>query len=66
MWSKLHNVTPYFTMKNSKKMHANLNKYTVENCPALPGKKIISTCNCRVKSVPAGRVEISSLQTRII
>ena len=35
----------------------------VENCPALPELKLISTCNRRVRSVPAGRGEISSRQT---
>ena len=30
------------------------------NCPALPGRNLISTCNRRVRSVPAGRGEISS------
>ena len=35
------------TMKNSKKMHANLNKYQVENCPAFPGRNLISACNRR-------------------
>ena len=43
--------------KNPKKMHADLIKYQVENCPALPGRNLISTCNRRVKSVSAGRVE---------
>ena len=37
-------------------------KYQVENCPPLPGQNLISTCNRRVKSVAAGRVEISSWQ----
>ena len=49
-----------FIKKNLKKMHANLNKYLVENCPALLGQNLISTCNRRVKPVLAGRVEISS------
>ena len=39
-------------------MHANLIKYQVENCLALPGQNLISTCNRRVKSVSAGWVEI--------
>ena len=30
--------------ENSKKQHANLNKCWVENCPALPGRNLISTC----------------------
>ena len=47
-------------------MYANLNKYQVENSPALPGWNLISPCNRRVKSVPAGRVEISSQQTEIM
>ena len=51
--------------KNPKQMHANLTKYQVENCSALPGRNLISTCNRRVKSVSAGRVEISSRQARI-
>ena len=46
-------------------MHANINKYKVENYPALPGQNLISTSNCRVKPIPAGWVEISSQQTRI-
>ena len=36
------------------------------NCPALPGRNLISTCNRRVRSVPAGRGEISSRQTGIM
>ena len=52
--------------KNSKKMHANLKKYQVENCPALPGGNLISTRNRRVKSVLAGRAEISSRQDGIM
>ena len=51
------------TKKNSKKMHANLNKYQVQNWPALPGRNVTSTCNRRVKSFPTGRVAISSQQT---
>ena len=35
-------------------------------CPALPGQNLISTCNRRVKSVSAGRVEISSRQAGIM
>ena len=38
----------------------------VENYPALPGLKLISTCNRRVRSVPAGRGEILSRQTRMM
>ena len=52
--------------KNPKKMHAKLIKYQVENCPALPGRNLIFTCNHRVKSVLAGRVEISSRQAGIM
>ena len=52
--------------KNSKKMHKNLNKYKAEIWLALLRQNLISTCNHRVKYVPAGRVEISSQQTRII
>ena len=47
-------------------MHANLIKYQVENCPALLGQNLISTCNRGVKSVSAGRVEISSRQAGIM
>ena len=54
------------TTKNPRKMHANLIKYQVQNCPALPGRNLISTCNCRVKSVSAGRVEVSSRQAGIM
>ena len=43
-------------------MNANLIQYQVENGPALVGRNLISTCNRRVKSVSAGRVEISSWQ----
>ena len=35
----------------------------MENCPALPGRNLISTCNCRVKSVSVGWIKISSRQT---
>ena len=42
------------------------NQYQVENCPALPGRNLISTCNRRVKSVSAERVEISSRQSGIM
>ena len=54
------------TKKNSKKMYTNLTKCQVEDCPALPGQNLIFTYNRRVKSVPAGRVEILSQQTGII
>ena len=47
-------------------MHANVNKYKVENCPALPGRSLISTFNCRVKYDPAGWVEVSSWQIGIM
>ena len=47
------------TKKNSKKLHTNLNKCQVENCPALPERNLISTCNRRVRSGTAGRGEIS-------
>ena len=50
------------TKKNPKKMHVNLIKYQVENCLALLGRNLISTCNRRVKSVSSGQVEISSRQ----
>ena len=43
-----------------KKMQANLNKYQVENCPAFPERNFIPPCKRRVKSVAAGRTEISS------
>ena len=49
--------------KIQRKMHTNQNKCQVENCPALPGRSLISTCNRRMKSVTAGRVEISFQQT---
>ena len=52
------------TKKNSKKLHTNLNKCQVENCPALPGQNLISTSNRSVRSFPAGRGEISSRQPR--
>ena len=55
-----------FLQRKFKKMHANLNKYKLNNCPALLERNSISRCNCRVKSVPAGQVEISSRQTWII
>ena len=54
------------TKKNPKKMHANLVKYQVENCPALPGRNLIPRCNRKVKSVSAGRVKISSRQSGIM
>ena len=54
------------TKKNSKKMYTNLTKCQVEDCPALPAQNLIFTCNIRVKSVPAGRVEILSRQTGIV
>ena len=44
----------------------NLSRCQVEDCPALPGQNLISTCNRRVKSIPAGRVEILSQQTGIM
>ena len=47
-------------------MHANLTKYQVENCPALPEQNLIPTCNRRVKSASVGRVEISSRQAGIM
>ena len=54
------------TKKNPKKMLANLIKYQLENCPTLPGQKLIFTCNRRVKSVSAGRIEILSQQAGIM
>ena len=54
------------TKKNPKKIHANLIKYQVDNCPALPERNLISTCNRRVKSVSAGQVEIPSRQAGIM
>ena len=42
------------------------NRYQEEYCPALSGRNLISTSNCRVKSVPAVGVEISSRQTGIM
>ena len=47
-------------------MYKNLDKYQVENCPALPRWNLISPCNRMLKSVPAGQVEISSPQTEIM
>ena len=47
-------------------MQASLIKYQVENCPALPGRNLISTCNRSVKFVSAGRVDISSRQAGIM
>ena len=52
--------------KNPKKMLLNLIKYQVENCPALPERNLISTCNRRVESISAGRVEVSSRHHVII
>ena len=60
------NQIPGRKRKIQKKMHANLIKYQVENCPILPGRNLISTCNRRVKSVSGGRVEISSRQAGIM
>ena len=54
------------TKKNPKKMRANLIKHQVESYPALPGRNLISTCNRKVKSVPVGRVEVSSRQAGIM
>ena len=53
------------TKKRPNRMHANLIKHQVENWPALPGRNLITTCNRRVKSVSAGRLENSSLQVGI-
>ena len=58
--------TDMVTKKNSKKLHTNLNKCQVENSPALPGRNLISTRNRRVRSVPAGRDEVSLRQTEIM
>ena len=58
--------TDMVTKKNSKKLHTILNKCQVENSPALPGRNLISTRNRRVRSVPAGRDEVSSRQTKIM
>ena len=52
--------TDMVAKKNSNKLHTNLNKCQVENCPTLPWRNLISTCNSRVRSVPAGWREISS------
>ena len=60
------NLLQFRKMKNQKKMHVNLIKYQVVNCPALPGRNLISTCNPRVKFVSAGRIEISSRQAGIM
>ena len=45
--------------KKSKEKVCKSNQYQLENCPALPGQNSISTCNRKVKSVSAGRDEIS-------
>ena len=39
------------TKKNLKKMHANLIKYHLENCPTLPGRNLISTCNRKGETI---------------
>ena len=62
----LNFVNDMLAKKNPKKMYVNLIKYQVENYPALPGRNVISTCNRRVKSVSAGRVEILSRQAGIM
>ena len=54
------------TKKNPKKMHVNLIKYQAENYPVLLGWNLISTCNRKVKSLSAGRVEISFRQAGIM
>ena len=59
-------LTEIVTKKNSNKLHTSLNKCHVENCPASPGRNLISTCSRRVRSVPAGRGEVSSWQTGIM
>ena len=46
-------------------MYADLNKYKLENCPALLGEHLIFPYNLRVK-FPAGQVDISSRPTGII
>ena len=43
-----------------------VNKYQMETCPDLPEWKLISPCNRWVKSVAAGRDEISSRQNGIM
>ena len=58
--------TDMVTMKNSKKLHTNLNKCHVENCPEMPRQNLISTRNRRVRSVSAGRDEVSPRQTEIM
>ena len=63
---KTNNGNLWILKKNLKKMHVNLIKYQVENCPVMPGRNLISTCNCSVKSVSAERVEISSRQAGIM
>ena len=37
----------------------------MENCLALPGRNLISTCNRRVRSVPGGQGKSLSRQTGI-
>ena len=41
------------TKKSLKKMYANLIKYQAENCPVLPVRNLIFTCNRRVKGKEA-------------
>ena len=47
-------------------MKINLNKYQVQNCPALPGRNLISPCNRKAKSVPTGQFEMSFQETGIM
>ena len=44
----------------------NIIKEQVENCPVLPRRNLISTCNRGAKSVSAGRDEISFRQAGIM
>ena len=62
--SRLDGVKSHLRKPGSCNHH--LNKCQVENCAALPGRNLISTCNRRVRSVAAWRGEISSWQTGIM
>ena len=52
--------------KEKSKENAWKSKYQVENCPILPGRNLISTCNRRVKSISDARVQFLSRQAGIM
>ena len=52
--------------KKSKKHEKNQNKKQIENCPVLQERNLIFPCNHKVKSVLAGRVQISPQDHTII